>query len=117
MVGEGKRGGRLAGGCGAGLAGVAAGGGSLPSPAVACASLLPPLQGGGSPPHAPSPAPGTHACRRSYPAPAPALPAAAEEEALAALAAFPGVSIINDRANNRFPTPLDASNQVRAAPR
>lgn len=34
-----------------------------------------------------------------------------EEEALAALAAFPGVSIINDRANNRFPTPLDASNQ------
>ncbi|EFN55249.1 hypothetical protein CHLNCDRAFT_134577 [Chlorella variabilis] len=33
------------------------------------------------------------------------------EEALAALAAFPGVSIINDRANNRFPTPLDASNQ------
>jgi aspartate-semialdehyde dehydrogenase len=33
-----------------------------------------------------------------------------EEEALAALAAFPGVSIINDRAANRFPTPLDASN-------
>lgn len=37
--------------------------------------------------------------------------AAAEEEALAALAGAPGVSIINDRANNRFPTPLDASNQ------
>lgn len=35
----------------------------------------------------------------------------AEEEALAALAAFPGVSIINDRAANRFPTPLDASNK------
>jgi aspartate-semialdehyde dehydrogenase len=34
-----------------------------------------------------------------------------EEEALKALEAFPGVSIINDRANNRFPTPLDASNQ------
>ena len=33
-----------------------------------------------------------------------------EEEALAALEKFPGVSIINDRANNRFPTPLDASN-------
>lgn len=32
-----------------------------------------------------------------------------EEEALKALEAFPGVSIINDRANNRFPTPLDAS--------
>ena len=33
-----------------------------------------------------------------------------EEEALEVLAAFPGVSIINDRENNRFPTPLDASN-------
>lgn len=33
-----------------------------------------------------------------------------EEEALKALEAFPGVSIINDRANNKFPTPLDASN-------
>ena len=34
-----------------------------------------------------------------------------EEAALAALEAAPGVSIINDRASNRFPTPLDASNQ------
>jgi len=34
-----------------------------------------------------------------------------EEAALAALAAFPGVSIINDRGANRFPTPLDASNK------
>ncbi|MEW5298237.1 MAG: hypothetical protein WDW36_001382 [Sanguina aurantia] len=34
-----------------------------------------------------------------------------EEAALAALAAFPGVSIINDRAANRFPTPLDATFQ------
>lgn len=33
-----------------------------------------------------------------------------EEEAVKALEAFPGVSVINDRANNRFPTPLDASN-------
>jgi aspartate-semialdehyde dehydrogenase len=31
------------------------------------------------------------------------------EAALAALEAFPGVSVINDRANNRFPTPLDAT--------
>lgn len=38
------------------------------------------------------------------------MPCAAEEEAVKALEAFPGVSIINDRANNRFPTPLDASN-------
>lgn len=44
---------------------------------------------------------------RSRPAPAPA-----EEEALKALEAFPGVSIINDRANNRFPTPLDASTKA-----
>lgn len=34
----------------------------------------------------------------------------AEEEAVKALESFPGVSIINDRAANRFPTPLDASN-------
>jgi aspartate-semialdehyde dehydrogenase len=34
-----------------------------------------------------------------------------EEEARAALAAAPGVQVVNDRANNRFPTPLDASNQ------
>jgi len=34
-----------------------------------------------------------------------------EEAALAALAAAPGVSVINDRENNRFPTPLDASNK------
>jgi len=34
-----------------------------------------------------------------------------EEDALQALEAFPGVSIINDRANNQFPTPLDASNK------
>lgn len=34
-----------------------------------------------------------------------------EQEALDALSNAPGVSIINDRANNRFPTPLDASNQ------
>lgn len=34
-----------------------------------------------------------------------------EEEALAALAAAPGVSIINDRGANRFPTPLDATTQ------
>ena len=27
------------------------------------------------------------------------------------LAGAPGVSVINDRANNRFPTPLDASNR------
>ena len=33
-----------------------------------------------------------------------------EDEAVALLAAAPGVSIINDRAANRFPTPLDASN-------
>ena len=33
-----------------------------------------------------------------------------EEQALHVLASFPGVSIINDRDNNRFPTPLDASN-------
>jgi len=33
-----------------------------------------------------------------------------EEEALAALTSAPGVSIINDRGTNRFPTPLDASN-------
>mmetsp|Transcript_5308 Transcript_5308/g.14791 ORF Transcript_5308/g.14791 Transcript_5308/m.14791 type:complete len:342 (+) Transcript_5308:194-1219(+) len=32
-----------------------------------------------------------------------------EEDALAALAKAPGVSIINDRASNRFPTPLDAT--------
>ncbi|KAG2437349.1 hypothetical protein HXX76_006004 [Chlamydomonas incerta] len=32
-----------------------------------------------------------------------------EAQALEALAAFPGVSIINDRQNNRFPTPLDAT--------
>ncbi|GLI62453.1 hypothetical protein VaNZ11_005083, partial [Volvox africanus] len=32
-----------------------------------------------------------------------------ETQALEALAAFPGVSIINDRQNNRFPTPLDAT--------
>mmetsp|Transcript_10225 Transcript_10225/g.21903 ORF Transcript_10225/g.21903 Transcript_10225/m.21903 type:complete len:380 (+) Transcript_10225:174-1313(+) len=31
------------------------------------------------------------------------------EQALEALSKFPGVSIINDRANNRFPTPLDAT--------
>jgi aspartate-semialdehyde dehydrogenase len=34
-----------------------------------------------------------------------------ETEALAALSAAPGVSIINDRAANRFPTPLDASHK------
>eukprot|EP00955_Chlamydomonas_euryale_P067729 359927-Chlamydomonas_euryale.AAC.10 len=33
------------------------------------------------------------------------------EEARAALAAFPGVSVIDDRAANRFPMPLDATNQ------
>jgi aspartate-semialdehyde dehydrogenase len=33
-----------------------------------------------------------------------------EEQALAALSGAKGVSIINDRANNRFPTPLDATN-------
>ncbi|WIA29095.1 hypothetical protein OEZ86_011606 [Tetradesmus obliquus] len=32
-----------------------------------------------------------------------------EADALAALAAFPGVSIIDDRSKNRFPTPLDAT--------
>ena len=32
-------------------------------------------------------------------------------QALEALAAAPGVSIINDREANRFPTPLDASNR------
>lgn len=32
-----------------------------------------------------------------------------EEAALAALASAPGVKIINDRAANRFPTPLDAT--------
>ncbi|KAF8072900.1 asd [Scenedesmus sp. PABB004] len=32
-----------------------------------------------------------------------------EADALAALAAFPGVSVIDDRKNNRFPTPLDAT--------
>jgi aspartate-semialdehyde dehydrogenase len=32
-------------------------------------------------------------------------------QALEALSKAPGVSIINDRAANRFPTPLDASNQ------
>ena len=34
-----------------------------------------------------------------------------EAEALAALSSAKGVSIINDRAANRFPTPLDASNK------
>lgn len=33
------------------------------------------------------------------------------EEARAALAAFPGVSVIDDRKANRFPMPLDATNQ------
>jgi aspartate-semialdehyde dehydrogenase len=33
-----------------------------------------------------------------------------EEEALKALGSAKGVSIINDRANNRFPMPLDATN-------
>eukprot|EP00873_Tetraselmis_striata_P029518 jgi/Tetstr1/449782/TSEL_036846.t1 len=33
-----------------------------------------------------------------------------EEEALEALSKAPGVKIINDRAANRFPTPLDATN-------
>ena len=49
---------------------------------------------------------------RSPVPPCPALRGshAAEEEAVKALEAFPGVSVINDRANNRFPTPLDASN-------
>jgi len=32
-----------------------------------------------------------------------------EEQALAALAAAPGVRVVDDRAANRFPTPLDAS--------
>ena len=32
-------------------------------------------------------------------------------QALEVLAAAPGVSIINDREANRFPTPLDASNR------
>ncbi len=34
-----------------------------------------------------------------------------EDEARAILAAAPGVSLIDDRANNRFPTPLDASHR------
>lgn len=34
-----------------------------------------------------------------------------EKEAVDVLAAFPGVSVINDRAANRFPTPLDATTQ------
>ena len=34
-----------------------------------------------------------------------------EAQALDVLAKFPGVSIINDRKNNRFPTPLDATTQ------
>eukprot|EP00879_Flechtneria_rotunda_P017127 GHRR01017936.1.p1 GENE.GHRR01017936.1~~GHRR01017936.1.p1 ORF type:complete len:306 (+),score=120.41 GHRR01017936.1:261-1178(+) len=34
-----------------------------------------------------------------------------EEQAVDALCKFPGVSIINDRAANRFPTPLDATTQ------
>jgi aspartate-semialdehyde dehydrogenase len=33
-----------------------------------------------------------------------------EEQALECLAKAPGVTIINDRKNNRFPTPLDATN-------
>ena len=33
-----------------------------------------------------------------------------EEEAVEILKKAAGVSLINDRANNRFPTPLDASN-------
>ena len=32
-----------------------------------------------------------------------------EEKALECLAKAPGVTIINDRENNRFPTPLDAT--------
>lgn len=32
-----------------------------------------------------------------------------EDTAVELLSSAPGVSIINDRANNRFPTPLDAS--------
>lgn len=35
-----------------------------------------------------------------------------EAQALDVLGKFPGVSIINDRKNNRFPTPLDATTQV-----
>lgn len=54
--------------------------------------------------------------RVAQPPPPPHLtpphPPPAEEEALKALEAFPGVSIINDRANNRFPTPLDASTKA-----
>lgn len=34
-----------------------------------------------------------------------------ESDALDALSSFPGVSVINDRENNRFPTPLDATNK------
>ena len=34
-----------------------------------------------------------------------------EAQALDVLGKFPGVSIINDRKNNRFPTPLDATTQ------
>ncbi len=34
-----------------------------------------------------------------------------EEEAIALIEQAPGVSLINDRANNRFPTPLDASDK------
>jgi len=34
-----------------------------------------------------------------------------EDDAVKLLEAAEGVSLINDRANNRFPTPLDASNQ------
>ena len=32
-------------------------------------------------------------------------------QAVDILSQAPGVSVINDRANNRFPTPLDASHQ------
>lgn len=34
-----------------------------------------------------------------------------EAEAFAALRAAAGVTVVDDRANNRFPTPLDASNR------
>ena len=37
--------------------------------------------------------------------------ALSEADALKALTGAPGVSIINDRAANRFPTPLDATNK------
>ena len=77
--------------------------------------LLPASQAASQPAHAHATSfrPTLHVSSQPVSPPPLACPPAclpAEEEALTALSKFPGVSIINDRAANRFPTPLDASN-------